>query len=111
MQKVVGSSPISRFLEDLEIAGLSFLRSVETHRLLQTVHESLDTLLYDSRGTARLITADDQVALAITLDGAWAPVSGRPAQTRFDGVAINKRELEPAPSALEFMVHAYPRRP
>ncbi|MEA2497064.1 MAG: hypothetical protein QOJ29_4975 [Thermoleophilaceae bacterium] len=78
---------------------------------LLSFHESLDTLLGDSNGTARLITADDQVELAITLKDGVGTVSGRAAQTSFDGVVIGHRELEPALAALQILVHTYPRRP
>jgi anti-sigma regulatory factor (Ser/Thr protein kinase) len=73
--------------------------------------DSLVTLLDESNGTAHLVTADDQVELAITLVSDVGTVSGRAARITFDGVAIDRRDLEPALAALELMLRAYPRRP
>jgi anti-sigma regulatory factor (Ser/Thr protein kinase) len=78
---------------------------------LLSFQESLRTLLGDSNGTAELITADDQVQLAIALKDGVGTVSGRAAQASFDRVAISSRELQPALGALEVVLHAYPRRP
>jgi anti-sigma regulatory factor (Ser/Thr protein kinase) len=77
---------------------------------LLSFHRSLATLLDDSNGTAHLITADDQVELAITLEDGVGVISGRAAQTTFAGVPIGHRDLEPALDALDLIVHAYPRR-
>ena len=73
--------------------------------------DSLDTLLDESNGTAHLLTAADQVELAITLDGDVGTISGRAARTTFDAVTIGRRDLQPALAALELMLRAYPRRP
>jgi hypothetical protein len=78
---------------------------------LVSFYGSLNALLDDSNGTARLVTADDQVELLITLKDGKGIVSGRAAQTRFAGVGIDEAELAPALSALHRMVNAYPSRP
>jgi hypothetical protein len=86
------------------------MRVAWTPRDLVSFCGSLDALLDDSNGTARLVTADDQVELLITLNDGKGIVSGRAAQTRFEGVAIDEAELAPALSALQRMVNAYPSR-
>jgi anti-sigma regulatory factor (Ser/Thr protein kinase) len=99
-------------LRDGPAAGFKACMAVAwTTRDIASFHDSLSALLSDATGTARLVTADDQVELTVELAKGSGTISGRAAQTAFEGVAIDQSQLAPAVSALARVVAAYPSRP